>query len=79
MDIAGNIFLPGQQHLEGEKQRLEHTHVLEGTHQPGCGPVDLGSGKVIIALEDQHAVLPARPKLEEEAESDEPGGDDPPD
>ena len=79
MDIAGNIFLPGQQHLEGEKQRLEHTCVLEGTHQPGCGPVDLGSGRIVIALQDQHAILPARPKLEEEADSDEPGGDDPPD
>ncbi|GGO48304.1 hypothetical protein H181DRAFT_02979 [Streptomyces sp. WMMB 714] len=79
MDIAGNVFLPGQQYLEQEKQRLEHTYVLEGTHQPGCGPVDLGSGRIVIALEDQHAVLPARPKTADEADADGPDDDGLPD
>ncbi|QPP06410.1 hypothetical protein G4Z16_08370 [Streptomyces bathyalis] len=79
MDIAGDIFLPSQQHARHEQQRLEHTLVVEGTHEPGCGPVDLGSGKIVIALQEQHAILPARPKLEEEAEGDDPGGDGPPD
>ncbi|MGH3311855.1 MAG: DUF6191 domain-containing protein [Streptomyces sp.] len=79
MDIAGNIFLPSQQHAEQERHRLEHTYIVDGSHQPGCGPVDFGSGKIVIALQEQHAVLPARPKLEEETDPDEPGGDGPPD
>jgi len=78
MDIAGNIFLPGQQHADQERHRLEHTRVIDGSHRPGCGPVDLGSGRIVIALQEQHAVLPARPKVEEE-DADESGEDDPPD
>lgn len=79
MDIAGNIFLPSQQHVDQERHRLEHTCVIDGGHQPGCGPVDLGSGMIVIALQNQHAVLPTRPKVEEEPDPDEPDGDDPPD
>ncbi|NLU74969.1 hypothetical protein HCC61_20195 [Streptomyces sp. HNM0575] len=84
MDIAGNIFLPSQQHAQHEQQRLEHTYVVEGaadgSNHRGHGPVDLGSGKIVIALQEQHAILPARPKVEEEAEGDDSGdGGDPPD
>lgn len=75
MDIAGNVFLPGQQYLDEEKQRLEHTYVLEGTHEPGCGPADLDSGRIVISLENQDAVLPARPRTGGEDDADGSGAD----
>ncbi|SCK34671.1 DUF6191 domain-containing protein [Streptomyces sp. WMMB 322] len=79
MDIAGSIFHPSQQHAQHEQQRLAHTYVVEGTHEPGCGPVDLGSGRIVIALQDQHAILPARPKLEDDSAGEDSGADGPPD
>jgi hypothetical protein len=85
MGIADDLFIPSQQHLHHEKQHLDHTYVIEGaadgSNPRGCGPVDLGSGKIVIALQEQHAILPARPKVEEESGTDDPDGDggDPPD
>ncbi|OEU85808.1 hypothetical protein DB35_12230 [Streptomyces abyssalis] len=79
MGIADDLFFPSQQHMQHEKQRLDHTYVMEGaadgSNQRGCGPVDLGSGRIVIALQEQHAILPARPKLDEESEGDDAGGD----
>ncbi|MBW1604469.1 hypothetical protein JJV70_20650 [Streptomyces sp. JJ66] len=70
---AEELFMPGQQHAEDEKQRLEHTRVEEGSHDPGCGPVDLESGHVLVTVSDQGAaVLPPTPRLEE---ADEEEGD----
>ncbi|WP_340557677.1 DUF6191 domain-containing protein [Streptomyces sp. GSL17-111] len=72
---AEELFTPGVQHAEEERQRLEHTRVEEGDHGPGCGPVDLDSGHVLIALPFAAAVLPSRPRLEEgEDGEDEPEG-----
>jgi hypothetical protein len=84
MDITGDIFHPGLQHAQHEKQRLDHTYVVEGaadgSNHRGCGPVDLGSGKIVIALQEQHAILPARPKVEEDPDGEDAGdGGDPPD
>ncbi|OEV08938.1 DUF6191 domain-containing protein [Streptomyces nanshensis] len=85
MGIADDLFIPSQQHLHHEQQRLDHTYVMEGAadgrNGRGCGPVDLGSGRIVIALQEQHAILPARPKVEEGSEADGTDGDggDPPD
>lgn len=77
MGIADDLFFPSQQHMQHEKQRLDHTYVMEGAadgkNQRSCGPVDLSSGRIVIALQEQHAILPARPKLEEESEEDADG------
>lgn len=59
------VFNPGTQHAEDEKQRLEHTRFEEGSNDPGKGFVDLDSGQILISLPAQEAVLPARPRLEE--------------
>lgn len=79
MGIADDLFIPSQQHLHHEKQHLDHTYVMEGagdgSNQRGCGPVDLGSGKIVIALQEQHAILPARPKVEGGSDADDPDGD----
>nr|WP_241265651.1 DUF6191 domain-containing protein [Streptomyces boncukensis] len=42
------MFTPSQRHAEDERQRLEHTRVEEGSQDPGCGPIDLASGAVLI-------------------------------
>lgn len=59
------VFSPGAQHAEEEKQRLEHTRFEEGSNDPSRGAVDLDSGQILISLPAQDAVLPPRPRLEE--------------
>ncbi len=71
LDIAQDIFNPSAKHTEDERQRLEHTRVIEGDHGAGCGPIDLDSGSVIVAPSDVGMVLPSRPRVEETAEDDE--------
>lgn len=60
---VNELFNPGAQHAEDEKQRLEHTRFEENSAEPGTGPVDLDSGHVTISLPRQEAVLPPRPRL----------------
>lgn len=62
---VNELFNPGSQHAEDEKQRLEHTRFEESSADPGTGPVDLESGCVTISLPQQGAVLRPRPRLEE--------------
>lgn len=69
--LVQELFNPNAQHTEDERQRLEHTRVEEGNHGPGCGPVDLDSGQVLIALPQEPAVLPPRPRLAESEEDQE--------
>lgn len=72
MDIGlvQEIFHPNAKYLEEEKRRLEHTRVAEGGHEPGCGPVDLDSGTVVVMPSDDGAVLPPRVREEEYTEGD---------
>ena len=70
LDMLHDVFNPGGKHAEDERQRLEHTRVIEGDHGPGRGPIDLDCGlAVLIALPP--VILPARPRLEEGEEADE--------
>lgn len=69
---VNELFNPGAQHAEDEKQRLEHTRFEEGSAAPGTGPVDLESGCVTISLPQQDAVLPPRPRLEETDPAEQP-------
>ncbi|MGH4034395.1 DUF6191 domain-containing protein [Actinomycetota bacterium Odt1-20B] len=42
------LFAPGRKHTEDEQNRLELTREDPGDNDPGRGPIDLSSGKVIV-------------------------------
>ncbi|MER6104442.1 DUF6191 domain-containing protein [Streptomyces sp. NPDC001832] len=42
------LFAPGRKHAAEEQNRLELTRVDLGVGDPGRGPIDLASGKVIV-------------------------------
>ncbi|MFE3265295.1 DUF6191 domain-containing protein [Streptomyces sp. NPDC059215] len=42
------IFAPGRKHTEDERKRLELTRVDLNDGDPGRGPIDLSSGKVVV-------------------------------
>ncbi|MFJ1826973.1 DUF6191 domain-containing protein [Streptomyces sp. NPDC088178] len=42
------LFAPGRRHAAEEQKRLELTRVDLGVGDPGHGPIDLASGKVIV-------------------------------
>lgn len=44
------LFAPGRKHTHDEKRRLELTRVDTTDGDPGRGPIDLASGKVVIRL-----------------------------
>lgn len=67
------LFNPGAKHADDERERLEHTRVVEGGHGPGCGPVDLESGQIVILGQpEDDAVLPPRPRVEDAAPEAQP-------
>jgi hypothetical protein len=63
------LFSPGRKHTRDEQNRLELTRVDVGDADPGRGPIDLASGKVVVR--------PPKPVAEEDVEEDaveeEPG------
>ncbi|MFJ9538643.1 DUF6191 domain-containing protein [Streptomyces sp. NPDC101225] len=61
------LFSPGRKHTRDEQNRLELTREDVGDADPGRGPIDLASGKVVVR----------RPKAEdaEDAEDDEEPGE----
>jgi hypothetical protein len=44
------FFAPGRRHIEEERRRQEVTLDEVGDADPGRGPIDLGSGTVLIRL-----------------------------
>ncbi|MDX3455923.1 DUF6191 domain-containing protein [Streptomyces sp. ME02-8801-2C] len=42
------LFAPGRKHTRDEQNRLELTRVDVGDGDPGRGPIDLASGKVVV-------------------------------
>ncbi|MEU9321491.1 DUF6191 domain-containing protein [Streptomyces sp. NPDC048295] len=42
------LFAPGRKHAAEEQKRLELTRVDLGVGDPGRGPIDLASGKVVV-------------------------------
>lgn len=42
------LFAPGRKHTRDEQKRLELTRVDVGDADPGRGPIDLASGKVVV-------------------------------
>ncbi|WP_055700884.1 DUF6191 domain-containing protein [Streptomyces silaceus] len=42
------LFAPGRKHTDDERKRLETTRVDLNDGDPGRGPIDLSSGKVVV-------------------------------
>nr|WP_197973369.1 MULTISPECIES: DUF6191 domain-containing protein [Streptomyces] len=42
------MFAPGRKHTRDEQNRLELTREDVGDGDPGRGPIDLASGKVVV-------------------------------
>ncbi|CBG69816.1 MULTISPECIES: DUF6191 domain-containing protein [Streptomyces] len=57
------LFAPGRKHTQDEQKRLELTREDVGDSDPGRGPIDLESGKVVV-----------RPPAQPEDEEQEAGG-----
>ncbi|MEU9291223.1 DUF6191 domain-containing protein [Streptomyces sp. NPDC048275] len=47
------LFAPGRKHTNDERRRLELTRVDLNDGDPGRGPIDLSSGKVVVRLPKQ--------------------------
>ncbi|MFJ1805993.1 MULTISPECIES: DUF6191 domain-containing protein [unclassified Streptomyces] len=58
-----DLFAPGRKHTRDEQNRLELTREDVGDGDPGRGPIDLASGKVVV-----------RPSGPEEAEAETQDG-----
>ncbi|MEV8550903.1 DUF6191 domain-containing protein [Streptomyces glaucescens] len=49
------LFAPGRKHTRDERNRLEMTREDVGDADPGRGPIDLASGKVVVRRPDPEA------------------------
>ncbi|MFF3373181.1 DUF6191 domain-containing protein [Streptomyces sp. NPDC002680] len=47
------LFAPGRKHTRDEQNRLELTREDVGDGDPGRGPIDLASGKVVVRRSEQ--------------------------
>lgn len=47
-DTIQELFNPGSRHTEEERKRLELSRTDVSDGDPGRGPIDLDSGKVVI-------------------------------
>lgn len=47
-DVFSELFAPGRKHTQDEQNRLELTREDVGDADPGRGPIDLASGKVVV-------------------------------
>jgi hypothetical protein len=67
------LFSPGRKHTNEERKRLELTRVDLNDGDPGRGPIDLTSGKVVVRVPAQAPPGLADPMdPTDEAESGEP-------
>ncbi|MET9776369.1 DUF6191 domain-containing protein [Streptomyces sp. NPDC006367] len=62
------LFSPGRKHTREERNRLELTRVDVGDGDPGRGPIDLGSGKVVVHLPHPRPAEDDSPDAPDEAE-----------
>ncbi|MFF0205251.1 DUF6191 domain-containing protein [Streptomyces sp. NPDC005017] len=56
-----DLFAPGRKHTRDEQKRLELTREDVGANDPGRGPIDLASGKVVIRPPEPATEDPATP------------------
>lgn len=72
-NMIDELFAPGRKHTDEERKRLELTRVDLNDGDPGRGPIDLASGKVVVRLPTQTGDEPeaqTETRVETEAESD---------
>lgn len=48
LNVFEELFAPGRKPTRDEKKRLELTREDVGDNDPGRGPIDLESGKVVV-------------------------------
>jgi len=60
------LFQPGRKHTRDEQNRLELTRVDVGDGDPGHGPIDLSSGKVLIRRPEGEAETDASEQVPED-------------
>ncbi|MEU9995235.1 DUF6191 domain-containing protein [Streptomyces sp. NPDC050848] len=68
-NMMEDLFAPGRQHTEDERQRLELTREDLGDADPSRGPIDLSSGAVLIRVPTPVTVR------DEDGDDDGNGGD----
>ncbi|WP_432179001.1 DUF6191 domain-containing protein [Streptomyces sp. NBC_00063] len=56
------LFSPGRKHTDEERKRLELTRVDLNDGDPGRGPIDLTSGKVVVRVPAQAPPGPTDPE-----------------
>ncbi|WP_245654439.1 DUF6191 domain-containing protein [Streptomyces violens] len=49
-NLAEELFAPGRKHTEDERQKLALVVADIGDSDPGLGPIDLASGRVVVRL-----------------------------
>ncbi|MFJ8085974.1 DUF6191 domain-containing protein [Streptomyces sp. NPDC096205] len=54
------LFAPGRKHTRDEQKRLELSREDVGDNDPGRGPIDLASGKVVVRAPQQAEEDPGR-------------------
>lgn len=54
------LFQPGRKHTDDEQKRLELSRVDVADGDPGRGPIDLTSGKVVVRVPQQPSQEPPR-------------------
>ncbi|MGW7458254.1 DUF6191 domain-containing protein [Streptomyces sp. NPDC054797] len=55
-NMIEELFNPGRSHTEEERKRLELSRADVDDDDPGRGPIDLASGRVLIRLAVQPPV-----------------------
>ncbi|KUJ64577.1 hypothetical protein ACZ90_58625 [Streptomyces albus subsp. albus] len=53
-NLIEELFAPGRKHTEEERNRLDVTRDDQGDGDPGRGPIDLDSGRVVIRPRKGH-------------------------
>ncbi|WP_371545632.1 DUF6191 domain-containing protein [Streptomyces sp. NBC_00554] len=64
------LFAPGRKHTNDERKRLELSRVDLNDGDPGRGPIDLSSGKVVVRPPDPGRTTPPSPAAEAETQTE---------
>ncbi|WP_405906532.1 MULTISPECIES: DUF6191 domain-containing protein [unclassified Streptomyces] len=64
------LFAPGRKHTNDERKRLELSRVDLNDGDPGRGPIDLSSGKVVVRPPGPGGTTPPSPAAEAETQTE---------
>lgn len=64
------LFAPGRKHTNDERKRLELSRVDLNDGDPGRGPIDLSSGKVVVRPPGPGGTTPPSPAAEAEPQAE---------